>query len=40
VDATLIIANVPFAMIGGVFALLSSGIPLSVSTADWYRPPC
>ena len=32
-DATLIIANIPFAMIGGVFALLSSGIPLSVSAA-------
>jgi cobalt-zinc-cadmium resistance protein CzcA len=32
-DATLIIANIPFAMIGGIFALLSSGIPLSVSAA-------
>jgi len=32
-DATLIIANIPFAMIGGVFALLSNGIPLSVSAA-------
>ena len=32
-DATLIIANIPFAMIGGIFALTSSGIPLSVSAA-------
>ncbi len=32
-DATLIIANIPFAMIGGVFALLLTGIPLSVSAA-------
>ena len=32
-DATLIIANIPFAMIGGIFALLLSGIPLSVSAA-------
>jgi cobalt-zinc-cadmium resistance protein CzcA len=32
-DATLIIANIPFAMIGGVLALLLSGIPLSVSAA-------
>ena len=32
-DAALIIANIPFAMIGGIFALLSSGIPLSVSAA-------
>ncbi len=32
-DATLIIANIPFAMVGGIFALLASGIPLSVSAA-------
>ena len=31
--ATLIIANIPFAMIGGIFALLATGIPLSVSAA-------
>jgi cobalt-zinc-cadmium resistance protein CzcA len=32
-NATLIIANIPFAMIGGIFALLFTGIPLSVSAA-------
>lgn len=32
-SALLIIANIPFAMIGGIFALLASGIPLSVSAA-------
>jgi len=31
--ATLIIANIPFALIGGIFALLILGIPLSVSAA-------
>lgn len=32
-DALIIISNIPFAMIGGIFALLISGIPLSVSAA-------
>ncbi|MFM9970504.1 MAG: efflux RND transporter permease subunit, partial [Burkholderiales bacterium] len=32
-SALLIIANIPFAMIGGIFALLLTGIPLSVSAA-------
>ncbi|MBI2316252.1 MAG: efflux RND transporter permease subunit, partial [Betaproteobacteria bacterium] len=32
-SAFLIIANIPFAMIGGIFALLLTGIPLSVSAA-------
>lgn len=32
-NALLIIANIPFAMIGGIFALFLSGIPLSVSAA-------
>jgi cobalt-zinc-cadmium resistance protein CzcA len=32
-DATLILLNVPFAVIGGVFALLATGMPLSVSAA-------
>ena len=32
-NATLIIANIPFALIGGIFALLLTGIPLSVSAA-------
>jgi cobalt-zinc-cadmium resistance protein CzcA len=32
-DALIIICNIPFALIGGVFALLLSGIPLSVSAA-------
>ncbi|HTJ96091.1 MAG TPA: CusA/CzcA family heavy metal efflux RND transporter, partial [Rhodocyclaceae bacterium] len=32
-SATLIIINIPFAMIGGIFALLFTGIPLSVSAA-------
>ena len=32
-SALLIILNIPFAMIGGIFALLFSGIPLSVSAA-------
>jgi cobalt-zinc-cadmium resistance protein CzcA len=32
-SALLIILNVPFAMIGGIFALLFTGIPLSVSAA-------
>jgi len=32
-SAALIIANIPLAMIGGIFALLATGIPLSVSAA-------
>ncbi len=32
-DALIIISNIPFAMIGGIFALLITGIPLSVSAA-------
>lgn len=32
-SALLILLNVPFAMIGGIFALLLSGFPLSVSAA-------
>lgn len=32
-DALLIIANIPFALIGGILALFLSGIPLSVSAA-------
>jgi cobalt-zinc-cadmium resistance protein CzcA len=32
-DALIILCNIPFALIGGVFALLFSGIPLSVSAA-------
>ncbi len=32
-SASLIIANIPLAMIGGIFALLITGIPLSVSAA-------
>lgn len=32
-DALVIICNIPFALIGGVLALLLSGIPLSVSAA-------
>jgi heavy metal efflux system protein len=32
-NATLIIANIPFAMIGGIMALALTGIPLSVSAA-------
>jgi cobalt-zinc-cadmium resistance protein CzcA len=32
-SATLIIVNIPFAMIGGIFALLLTDIPLSVSAA-------
>jgi cobalt-zinc-cadmium resistance protein CzcA len=32
-SATLIIANIPFALIGGIVALLVLGIPLSVSAA-------
>lgn len=32
-DALIIICNIPFALIGGVFALLVAGIPLSVSAA-------
>jgi heavy metal efflux system protein len=32
-NATLIIANIPFAMIGGILALAFTGIPLSVSAA-------
>ena len=32
-SALLIILNIPFAMIGGIFALLLTGIPLSVSAA-------
>jgi cobalt-zinc-cadmium resistance protein CzcA len=31
--ATLIVLNIPFALIGGIFALLITGIPLSVSAA-------
>jgi cobalt-zinc-cadmium resistance protein CzcA len=31
--AVLILLNVPFALIGGIFALLVAGIPLSVSAA-------
>src|SRR5437762_9265584 len=31
--ALLILMNVPFALIGGIFALLLTGIPLSVSAA-------
>lgn len=32
-DAAIIICNIPFALIGGIFALLITGIPLSVSAA-------
>lgn len=32
-DALVIICNIPFALIGGIFALLLTGIPLSVSAA-------
>lgn len=32
-DAAMIICNIPFALVGGVFALLLTGIPLSVSAA-------
>lgn len=32
-DALIIISNIPFALVGGVFALLFAGIPLSVSAA-------
>ena len=32
-SALLIIANIPFAMVGGIFALFVMGIPLSVSAA-------
>ena len=32
-SAVLIILNIPFALIGGIFALLITGIPLSVSAA-------
>lgn len=32
-SAALILLNVPFALIGGIFALLLTGIPLSVSAA-------
>src|SRR5207247_6603870 len=32
-SALLILLNVPFALIGGIFALLFTGIPLSVSAA-------
>ena len=32
-DALIIICNIPFALVGGIFALLLSGIPLSVSAA-------
>src|SRR5512147_750544 len=32
-SALLIILNIPFALIGGIFALLITGIPLSVSAA-------
>ena len=32
-SALLILLNIPFALIGGIFALLITGIPLSVSAA-------
>jgi cobalt-zinc-cadmium resistance protein CzcA len=32
-SALLILLNIPFALIGGIFALLATGIPLSVSAA-------
>jgi heavy metal efflux system protein len=32
-SAALILLNIPFALIGGIFALLVTGIPLSVSAA-------
>src|SRR5258708_13995176 len=32
-SALLILLNVPFALVGGIFALLMTGIPLSVSAA-------
>ncbi len=32
-SALLIVANIPFALIGGILALLATGIPLSVSAA-------
>jgi cobalt-zinc-cadmium resistance protein CzcA len=32
-NALLIVANIPFALIGGIFALYVTGIPLSVSAA-------
>ncbi len=32
-DALILISNLPFALIGGIFALLLTGIPLSVSAA-------
>ena len=32
-SAMLIVANIPFALIGGILALLATGIPLSVSAA-------
>lgn len=32
-SATLIVSNIPFAMIGGIIALTITGIPLSVSAA-------
>ena len=32
-NAALILLNVPFALVGGIFALLITGIPLSVSAA-------
>ncbi|MCX7173103.1 MAG: CusA/CzcA family heavy metal efflux RND transporter [Proteobacteria bacterium] len=32
-SATLIVINIPFALIGGIFALLATGIPLSVSAS-------
>lgn len=32
-DALIIICNIPFALISGIFALLLTGIPLSVSAA-------
>ena len=32
-SALLIVLNIPFALIGGIFALLATGIPLSVSAA-------
>ncbi len=32
-DATLILLNVPFALVGGIFALGAADMPLSVSAA-------
>ena len=32
-SALLILSNIPFALVGGILALLITGIPLSVSAA-------